>query len=214
MNRLKDTNKDLIEGSSKIEEEHNVEPSNDPYVSATCEIIKYYPQFHNGMAADKDNEQIRYKEDVIVDSDLISNLNTCWKTPIPVICVYKSGKKTNAVFITKPGYLSEIRTRIRKLRLEGKNELADAVDNYIEGLGFYNQTEPNINLSTSSEELLKFSRRQRLIKNFAVAEKGFLELISRNFEFDAVVRDLAAMYQEWQNAQKAIELLENNLPKP
>ena len=211
--QLKDTNKDLIEGSSKIEEEHNVEPSNDPYVSATCEIIKYYPQFHNGMAADKDNEQIRYKEDVIVDSDLISNLNTCWKTPIPVICVYKSGKKTNAVFITKPGYLSEIRTRIRKLRLEGKNELADAVDNYIEELGFYNQTEPNINLSTSSEELLKFSRRQRLIKNFAVAEKGFLELISRNFEFDAVVRDLAAMYQEWQNAQKAIVLLENNLPK-
>ena len=99
------------------------------------------------------------------------------------------------------------------MRLEGKNELADAVDNYIEELGFYNQTEPNLNLSTSSEELLKFSRRQRLIKNFAVAEKGFLELISRNFEFDAVVRDLAAMYQEWQNAQKAIELLENNLPK-
>lgn len=207
------TNKNKSQGSLETEDVHNNEQNNDPYVSATCEIIKYYPQFHNGMAADKDNNQIRYKEEVIVDSDLISNLNTCWKTPIPVICVYKSGEKTNAIFITKPGLLSEIRTRIRKLRLDGKAELADAVDKYLEELGFYDQVESNINLNTSSEELLKFSRRQRLIKNFAVAEKGFLELISRNFEFDAVVRDLATMYQEWQNAQKAIELLENNLPK-
>lgn len=202
------------EVSSLIPENgHNGEQNYDPYVPATSEIVKFYPQFHNGIAEDKEKKQIRYKEDVVVDSDLLSILNTCWKTPIPVICVYKPGKKLNALFVTKPGHLGEIRTRIHKLKIDGKTELADAVEKYIEELGFFNQIEPSINLDANSDELLKYSRRQRLIKNFEVAEKGFLELIERNFEFDAVVRDLAAMYQEWQNAQKAIELLENNLPK-
>ena len=208
-----DETKDKGTDSLTKDKEKGKESNDDPYVAATCEIVKYYPQFHNGIAEDKDKKQIRYKEDIIVDSDLLSNLNTCWKTPIPVISVYKPGKKLNALFVTKPGHLSEIRTRIHRLRIDGKTELADAVDRYIEELGFYNQVESSINLKTNSEELLKYSRRQRLIKNFEVAEKGFLELMSRNFEFDAVVRDLAAMYQEWQNAQKAIELLENNLPK-
>lgn len=213
-NRQSDVATQNIDAESfSISQEHNSEQNDDPYVAATCEIVKYYPQFHNGIAEDKEKKQIRYKEEIVVDSDLLSSLSICWKTPIPVICVYKAGKKLNALFVTKPGHLSEIRTRIHKLRINGKVELADAVDKYIEELGFYNQIGPNINLEANSEELLKFSRRQRLIKNFEVAEKGFLELIKRSFEFDAVVRDLAAMYQEWQNAQKAIELIENNLPK-
>ena len=33
----------------------------------------------------------------------------------------------------------------------------------------------------------------------------------RNYEFDAVIRDLAAMYQEWESSNKAIELLEKYL---
>lgn len=185
----------------------------NPFIAATCEIKKYYPQFHNGIAADKENDQIRFKDDVVVDSDLLLGLNKCWKAPIPVICVYKTGKKVNAVFISKPGYLDEFRTRIHKLKMEGKSELANAIEKFIEEQGYFNQPTSVVNLSINSDELLKYCRRQRLIKNFEVAEKGFLELISRNYEFDAVVRDLAAMYQEWQNANKAIALLETNLPK-
>lgn len=185
----------------------------DPFVPATGEIIKYYPHYHNGMAADKFTDQIRFKDDVVVDSDLKSSLNDCWKTPIPVICVYSVRNKKNATFITKPGYLSEIRSRVHKLKMDGQMELANTVSRYIEEQGFSLQSEISVNLDISSDELLKYSRRQRLIKNFEVAEKGFLELINRGYEFDAVIRDLAQMYNECHNTHKAISLLEDNLPQ-
>lgn len=191
----------------------------DPFLSATCEIKKYYPKYQNGTASDKFVEEIRFRQDVIVENELIDELNNFqfWDKsiePIPAICVYnKTGKWQTATFITKPGRLSEIRTRIDLLRTAGKNDLANALENYTEELGFKDSSIKSIDLTISDEELLKYSRRQRLIKNFEEAEKGFLELMSRGFEFDAVVRDLAAMYQEWQNAQKAIGLLEDNLPK-
>lgn len=191
----------------------------DPFLSATCEIDKYYPQYQNGTASDDSVEEIRFKDEVVVEEELKEILNNFhfWEKnvePIPAICVYnKIGKWHTAMFITRPGKLSEIHTRIQILMSEGKNDLADALNKYIEELGYSSQLTTSIDLNVGNEELLKFSRRQRLIKNFEEAEKGFLELMTRGFEFDAVVRDLATMYQEWQNAQKAIELLENNLPK-
>ena len=69
-----------------------------------------------------------------------------------------------------------------------------------------------IDVSQESHLLLEATRKQRLIKNFIQAEKGFLELISRTYEYDSVVRDLAMMYQEWQDAQKSIAFLEEHLP--
>lgn len=184
----------------------------DPFLSATCEIKKYYPQHHNGMAVDNNAENIRFRDVVVVDSDLQRSLFNCWNTPIPVICVYsKIGDKNIAKFITKPGYLSEIQMRIQKLKEDGHSTLASDVAKYLEGMGYNSQFE--IDLNIESQELLKYSRRQRLIKNFNEAEKGFLELISRGYEYDAVVRDLATMYQEWQSAEKAIELIEKCLPR-
>lgn len=201
-----------------IVEDSLLSASEDPYLPATCEINKYYPKYQNGSASDKFVEEIRFREDVIVEEGLRNELNKFkfWENniePIPAICVYnKTGKWHNALFVTRPGKLSEIRTRIKMLRAAGRTDLASSLENFIEELG-YSEPTTSIDLSISDEELLKYSRRQRLIKNFEEAEKGFLELMSRGFEFDAVVRDLAAMYQEWKNAQEAIILLEENLPK-
>ena len=185
----------------------------EPFLSATCEIKKYYPKHHNGMAVDSNAENIRFRDAVVVDSDLQGSLFSCWNTPIPVICVYsKIGDKNIAKFITKPGYLSEIQTRIQRLKENGHTNLASDMAKYLEGMGYNSQLEIDLNI-IESQELLKYSRRQRLIKNFNEAEKGFLELISRGYEYDAVVRDLATMYQEWQSAEKAIELIEKCLPR-
>ena len=191
----------------------------NPFISATCEIKKYYPKYQNGSASDKYVEEIRFKEDVIVEEELKKDLLNFhfWEDtnePIPAICVYhKTGNTNTALFVTRPGKLSEILTRIKTLKAEGRIDVANAIENFIDELGYRKPSAIGIDLNISDEELLKYSRRQRLIKNFEEAEKGFLELMSRGFEFDAVVRDLAAMYHEWQNAQKAISLLEENLPK-
>lgn len=190
----------------------------DPFISATCEIKKYYPQYHNGSAFDDNNTQIRFKEDVVIDEDLKKSLTQCWNTPIPVICVFKTSKwnnniVNNAIFVTKPGPLSEIRIRIQNLRTIGNGELADALQNYLEGKGYFESAMTQVDLTMESEELLNFTRRQRLIKNFEEAEKGFLEVIRREYSFDTAVRDLAMMYQEWKKVPLAIELLEKHLPK-
>lgn len=187
----------------------NVFQSEDPFISATCEIVQYYPSYNNGTLKDATTDGIRFKEEIVIDEDLRNRLNTCWNTPIPVICAYKiSGRRNIATFITEPGKLSELRSKVISLRSSGKSELADLLSEYIDKNGHLSEPDLQIDLDLSSSELLTVTRRQRLIKNFEQAEKGFLELISREYEFDAVVRDLAAMYQEWNGPKKAIEVLE------
>lgn len=197
--------------SNEIDE---VTVNEDPFLSATCEINKYYPQYKNGTLKDSNKDGIRFKSDVVIDEELVNKLSSCWTTPIPVICTYKMvGKWNIATFITEPGTLSELRTRVLNLRNSGKNDLAESLSNYIENNGYIIVPDLQIDLSLSSPELLTITRRQRLIKNFEQAKRGFLELISRNYEFDAVVRDLAAMYQECYGPQKAIEVLETYLQR-
>lgn len=191
-------------------------PSDDfdsnEYIPATCEVVKYYPKFKNGSALDDQSNEIRFKEEAVLDSDLKASLNTCWGTPIPVVCKYKAGKHNIAVFLTKPGTLGEFKARIVKFKSEGNNIGADMLQEFLEDLGYVDSQINLLDLKMGSKELLYETRRQRLIKNFEEAERGFLELISRNYEFDAVVRDLAMMYQEWDSPQRAISFIEHHLP--
>jgi len=190
----------------------------DPFFSATCEINKYYPKYKNGTASNTAVEEIRFKDDVIIDDDLKMELKSFqfWDkdvAPIPVISVYKkTGKWHTASFITRPGKLSDLLSKINKLRSDNKHVLADSVQNYLESKGYIDNSKSQIDISLSSEELLSISKRQRLIKNFDDAEKGFLELIRRRYSLDVAVRDLAMMYQEWKKIPLAIDLLKQNLP--
>ena len=191
----------------------------EKYISATCEIKKYYPQYHNGLASDNKNTEIRFKDDVIVDDALGDELKKFqwWMEsyqPIPVVCVYKKvGKWQTASFVTKPGTLEEFRNRISMLIDSGKKELADALQKYLDSLGYFDDRKIQFTDETPSPELLLTTRRKRLIKNFEEAEIGFLEIIRRKYELDATVRDLAMMYQEWKKVPEAISLLEKHLPQ-
>ena len=191
---------------------------NDPFISATCEIRKYYNQHKNGNATDGKVEKIWFTDDIVVDESLLKELKQFkfWDagvTPIPAVCSYQKGERWTANFIMKPCSVSEIKNKISNLIATGKKDLANILQQYIEGLGYVLGDVYREIQEISSEDLLKTTRRQRLIKNFEDAETGFLELIRRNYEFDAVIRDLAAMYQEWKSSNKAIELLEKYLPQ-
>lgn len=190
----------------------------DPFISATCEIRKYYNQHKNGNATDGKIEKIWFTDDIVVDESLLNELKQFkfWETgvtPIPAVCSYRKGERWTANFIMKPCSVSEMKNKISSLIAKGKKNLANSLQQYIEGLGYVLGDIPREIEEISSEDLLKITRRQRLIKNFEDAETGFLELIRRNYEFDAVIRDLAAMYQEWESSNKAIELLEKYLPQ-
>lgn len=190
----------------------------DPFIPATCEIRKYYNQHKNGNATDGKVSKIWFTDDLVIDDSLLKELRQFkfWEagvTPIPAVCSYKKGERWTADFIMKPCSVSEIKHKISNLIAIGKRDLADRLQQYVENLGYTIDDIPKEIRDISSEDLLKITRRQRLIKNFEEAEKGFLELIRRNFEFDAVIRDLAAMYQEWESSNKAIELLEKYLPQ-
>ena len=196
-----------------------INETDDTFISATCEINKYYTQHHNGLASDSKNSEIRFKDDVVVEGSLIDELKRYqWWTkasqPIPVVCVYKrTGKWQTALFISKPGTLGEFRNKIANLLDSGRQDVAVALQNYLEGLGFFEEKNIQFSDDTPSQELLVTTKRKRLIKSFEEAEKGYLEIIRRGYELDSSVRDLAMMYQEWKKVPEAITLIEKNLPK-
>lgn len=199
--------------------DQNIEGVNDTYIPATSEINKYYIQYHNGLASDSKNAEIRFKDDVIVEESLIEELKKYqwWaksSQPIPVVCVYKKiGKWQTATFVTKPGSLGEFRAKVANLMDSGRRDVAIALQNYLESLGYLDDNTIHFSEGTPSQELLATTRRKRLIKNFEEAEKGFLEIIRRGYELDVSVRDLAMMYQEWGKNVEAINLLEDFLPR-
>lgn len=217
---------DIFGGNAKLTDDTGIYTENtsqvtneEKYISATCEIKKYYPQYHNGLASDNKNTEIRFKDDVIVDESLGEELKKFqwWVEsyqPIPVVCVYKKvGKWQTASFVTKPGTLMEFRNRISRLMDSGKKDLADALQKYLDSIGYFDDRKIQFTEETPSPELLLTTRRKRLIKNFKEAEIGFLEIIRREYELDAAVRDLAMMYQEWGKSKDAIQLLEDFLPR-
>ena len=196
-------------------EEKLKEDKSRVYIAANCEITKYYPKYCNGSARDQKYDEIRFKRDIVVDESLKEALeNFDFSSPIPVVCLYnKFGKWPSAVFIATPGSLEDFRQKISVLRESDELSLADAIENYLSDIYKVSTNENRIDVSIASNILLEKTRKQRLIKNFIDAELGFLELINRNYEYDAVVRDLASMYNEWKGAEYTIRFLESHISK-
>ena len=83
------------------------------------------------------------------------------------MCVYKKiGKWQTATFVTKPGSLGEFRAKVANLMDSGRRDVATALQNYLEGLGYLDDNTINFSEDTPSQELLATTRRKRLIKNF------------------------------------------------
>lgn len=183
------------------------------YVAANCEILKYFPSYNNGSARDNKYDEIRFKRDCVVDDELKLALdNFDFSSPIPAVCFYnKTGKWPNALFVANPGTIEDYKLKISSLKKSGELSLAESLERYLFDTYKVSIHDTDINISLESKVLLEKTRQQRLIKNFSIAERGFLELIRRNYEYDAVVRDLASMYNEWKGAEYTINFLESHI---
>lgn len=189
----------------------------DIEIPANCHIYKYFKYYRNGAAKDDVSGEIRFNDSVVVEQELVEELQFFDSRkpgvlPIPAICIYKKQAGQDfATFITKPGKTSEIKKRIEKLRLSGRSAVADELEKYILSKGYVvsaNTTDPE-----DSATILEQARKHRLIKHLDEAERLFKVLIEREYELDAVVKDLATIYQERHQYDLAIQLMHDNLDK-
>ena len=190
-------------------------------IPPTCEIQKYYQQNHNGSAFSSTEGKILFKDEVIIDESLKTDLQQFkfWipsNQPIPVVCSHINikGDRKVATFITTPCSLFEMKNKILLLKENGNHELANALNMYLINKGYLDSTMSAANiLELASEKLLVLARKSKLIKDYDNAERAFKELISRGFSLDIVVRELATLYQSRKQANDAIHLLETYLPQ-
>lgn len=187
--------------------------SNSEIIIANCEIIKYFASFHNGAASNNEFSEIRFLDDV-VEPSLLSELQQFHKgsTPIPAIAtVSRIGNYCYASFLVKPSSVDKLREYSDNFKLASKSDAANALDEFIKSLNC-ETSERNIT-EDSLPDLLADARRQRLIHNYDASESAYIKLIEQNFSLDAVIKELASMYQETGNINKAIDLMEQNFGK-
>lgn len=182
-------------------------------VLPTCEINKYFVAYHNGAATSNDYPEIRFLDDV-VEPSLLSELQSFHKgsAPIPAICdVSRIGHNYYATFLVKPASVDELKKYSEAYKLASKIEVANALDSYISTLG--DTSEHHTQTETSLPDMLAYARKQRLIHNYDVAEKTYLELVDKEFSLDAVVKELADMYREIGKLDTAVSIMEQYLDK-
>ena len=182
-------------------------------VSPTCVINKYFAPYHNGAASSDEYPEIRFLDDV-VEPSLLVELKSFHKgsNPIPAIAsVRKIGSFYYASFLVKPTDIEHLKTYSNAFKLESKTDVANALDAYIATLG--NDSLDEIDEQTSKSDQLIYARKQRLIHNYDLAETTYLSLLQQNYSLDAVVKELAAMYQEIGKLDKAIEVMEQNFDR-
>jgi hypothetical protein len=92
------------------------------YISPNAEINRYFIQFSNGTARNDEVQEIRFKNDVIFDNELLNELNSFAKgDTIPIICNYViSNGKAYAYFMHKPDTVENLIKEFNALI--GKNE--------------------------------------------------------------------------------------------
>ena len=179
----------------------------------TCEITKYYIAYHNGAASSNDYPEIRFLDDV-VEPSLLEELQSFHRgsSPIPAIStVTRIGRFYYASFLVKPASIEELRDYSNTFKLSSKTDVANALDEYIGSLDPGDADLPE--KQESLPDLLAYARRQRLIHNYDTSESAYLKLIESNFSLDAVVKELASMYQEIGKIDKAIEVMEEYFDK-
>lgn len=182
-------------------------------VQSTCLITKYFASYHNGAASSKEYPEIRFLDDV-VEPTLLSELQSFhkWSTPIPAIAsVSKIGSYYYASFLAKPTDIEHLKSYSDAFKLDSKTDVANAIDAFIATLdGEYFD---EIDEQASKSDQLTYARKQRLIHNYELAETTYLSLLQQDYSLDAVVKELASMYQEIGKLDKAIEIMEHNFDK-
>lgn len=182
-------------------------------ITPTCEITKYFSAHHNGAASSKEYPEIRFLDDV-VEPSLLAELQSFHKgsSPIPAVAsVSKIGQFYYATFLVKPASIEQMKEYSDAFKLASKTDVANALDQYI---GSIDSDEEVVQEKQESlPDLLAYARRQRLIHNYDISEKSFLSLIENNYSLDAVVKELASMYQEIGKIDKGIEVMEQYFDK-
>lgn len=113
--------------------------------------------------------------------------------------------------MVKPASVDELKKYSEVYKLASKIEVANALDSYISTLG--DTSEHHTQTETSLPDMLAYARKQRLIHNYDVAEKTYLELVDKEFSLDAVVKELADMYREIGKLDTAVSIMEQYLDK-
>lgn len=182
------------------------------FIPATAEVFKYFVIHNNGAAKNNDFQEIRFTDDCIVSAELKDEIisTSYWgkdASTIPVVCDVKlSHGKAYANFVCRPGTISDFKTTINRLKDEGRSELANAITAYITALGFQIDEDDPLVLYLSAN-------RARNIQKYDVAISIYEKLIQQEYNLDAVVVELANVYEKILNKEKAITVLENNMNK-
>ena len=177
-------------------------------VDGNCLIDKYFAWYNNGAAYSSFYPEIRFKDDV-VDPLLLSKLKNYRKgdPAIPAICGIRSeGKYTVATFVVRPGKLSDIYQTARFFETAGNTTVASAIRSFIATV---------TDEVPSEKSLLPLAytkaRELRLSHDYIGAEGILLTLIRSKYQLDTVVKDLADMYREMGQLNKALSLMEIHL---
>lgn len=212
----------------------------ETFISPNAEIDRYFIGFKNGSAKNEEIDRILFKDEVVCDLDLLSELKNFKKGElIPVFCNYsKTGKGAYAYIVFKPCNIKELIHKI-ELLIDKKEKLkALSLLRYLKSLGFKDEISIVLNdrinslpetndfdkeviltsiESEKNDEKVDFNliyekaRKLRLKKDFEEAEKQFKLLIDSKFQLDSVAKDLADQYREQGRINEAIKLIESLL---
>lgn len=210
------------------------------FISPNAEIDRYFIGFKNGSAKNEEIDRILFKDEVVCDLELLSELKNFKKGElIPVFCNYsKTGKGAYAYIVFKPCNIKELIHKI-ELLIDKKEKLKSlSLLRYLKSLGFKDEISIVLNdrinslpetndfdkevLLTSIESekndekvdfnlIYEKARKLRLKKDFEEAEKQFKLLIYSKFQLDSVAKDLADQYREQGRVSEAIQLIESHL---
>jgi tetratricopeptide (TPR) repeat protein len=210
------------------------------YISPNAEINRFFIQFSNGSAKNDEVAEIRFKNEVVYDSELLNELKSFQKgQTIPIICNYVvSNGKAYAHFVHKPDTVENLIIKARQLvqkdSFEGASKLIAHLKKNKIDLPALNELKGQIDQKSKNhttpvnKELTKQiiqlneddldvvyenARKLRLRKQFEESEKLFLLLAERNYQIDSVVKDLADQYREQGRLADAIKLMERYFTK-
>lgn len=212
----------------------------ETFLSPNAEIDRYFTNYLNGSAKNAEIDRILFKDEVVCDFELISELKNFKKGDlIPIVCNYsKTGKGAYAYLVFKPCNIKELIHKTQLLIHEKEKIRALSLYKYLKSLDLksvildelYNQINslPNtidiekydlIPLNTFDKkdekidlyQIYEKARKLRLKKDFDEAEKQFKILIEYKFQLDSAAKDLADQYREQGRINEAIKLIESHL---
>ena len=96
------------------------------FISPNAEIDRYFIQYSNGSAKNEEVSEIRFKDEVVLDSEIIEELKNFKRgESIPILCAFTPTKgKAYAYLIVKPGKVSDLIEKVKVLKLKNAFEQA------------------------------------------------------------------------------------------